>query len=99
MFSLRLEKLPVFHNYFNSNYNLSFGRPKIDYICEELQLKLKSPYLKDNAKRVASAELLAVSYTHLDVYKRQRLSILCLIVFPYYFIKISAKIRQMSQLA
>ena len=67
MYRLLKEKNPdlkcsyqFFVEFFNSNYNLSFGRPQIDTCstCEELLLKLKSPHLNDNAKRAAEPELL-----------------------------------------
>lgn len=49
-----------FRNYFNENFNLSFGRPQIDVCskCEELSIKLKNPHLNENAKKVTSAELI-----------------------------------------
>lgn len=45
---------------FNENFGYRFGRPQVDVCptCEELAVKLKSHVLNDNAKRVASAELI-----------------------------------------
>lgn len=49
-----------FRNYFNVNFDLAFGRPQIDVCskCEEINVRLKDPHLNENAKRVASAELI-----------------------------------------
>lgn len=49
-----------FCEYFRVNYDLGFGRPVVDacVTCEELQTKIKSPILNDNAKKVAVAELM-----------------------------------------
>lgn len=53
-------KYDFFNNFFKENFDLSFGRPQIDVCskCEELKVKLRDPHLNDNAKRVASAELM-----------------------------------------
>lgn len=50
-----------FWTYFNENYpDIGFDRPVKDacVTCEELTLKIKSPFLNENAKRVAVAELM-----------------------------------------
>ena len=49
-----------FRRYFKENFNLRFGRPKIDVSskCEEISCKIKSPVLNENAKKVAVAELM-----------------------------------------
>lgn len=49
-----------FRQYFNSNFELSFGRPQIDVCskCEELNVKMRDPHLNDGAKRTAAAELM-----------------------------------------
>lgn len=48
----------TYWNYFNSNFNLSFGQPQVDTCCtcKELTVKIKSPHLNDVAKRAAVAE-------------------------------------------
>jgi len=45
---------------YKDNFNYRFGRPQVDTccLCEELNLKIKSPHLNDVAKRAAVAELL-----------------------------------------
>ena len=50
----------VFWHYFKENYSLRFGQPAKDacIACEELKLKIKSPFLNDNEKRHAIAELM-----------------------------------------
>lgn len=47
-----------YFTYYCENFNHRFGRPQVDTcaVCEELNVKLKSPHLNDNAKRVAAAE-------------------------------------------
>lgn len=50
-----------FWTYFNENYpDIGFGQPVKDacVTCEELNLKIKSPFLNENAKRTAVAELM-----------------------------------------
>lgn len=49
-----------FRQYFNQNFELSFGRPQIDVCskCEELNVKIRDPHLNDGAKRTAAAELI-----------------------------------------
>lgn len=49
-----------FWSYFKENFNLRFGRPQKDTCptCEELNAKIKSQSLNENAKKVAVAELL-----------------------------------------
>lgn len=53
-------KYEFYVKYFNENFNLKFGRPQIDTcaFCEEREVKFKSPHINENAKRVATAELL-----------------------------------------
>lgn len=67
MYDLFIERFPsigikyeFFLKYFNENFNLKFGKPQIDTCayCEEREVKLKSPHINDNAKRVATAELM-----------------------------------------
>lgn len=45
---------------FQEKFNFSFGRPQVDTCCqcEELNIKIKSPYFNDAAKRAATAELI-----------------------------------------
>ena len=54
-------KYEFYFHYFRGNYVYRFGRPQVDVCstCEKLNTKIKSTTLN------------AVSYTHLDVYKRQ----------------------------
>lgn len=49
-----------FSEYFKTNFDLGFGRPQVDacVTCEELQTKIKSPVLNENAKKAAVAELI-----------------------------------------
>lgn len=51
-------KYSYYNKFFHENFNLHFGRPQIDTcnVCEELNLKIKSPSLGDAAKKVAVAE-------------------------------------------
>lgn len=67
MFNLFKEKYPetnvkyeFYLKIFNERFSLRFGRPQIDTCCtcESLEVRLKSPSLNENAKRVATAELL-----------------------------------------
>lgn len=53
-------KYEFYLKYFNENFTLKFGKPQIDTCayCEERQVKLKSPHINENAKRVATAELM-----------------------------------------
>lgn len=49
-----------FRNYFNVNFNFSFGRPQI-YVCskcEELNVKLRYPHLNETAKKFNISELI-----------------------------------------
>lgn len=50
----------IFWQYSKENFSLGFGQPVKDacITCEELNLKTKSPFLGESAKRVAFAELL-----------------------------------------
>lgn len=65
MYNLFKEKYPAtkvkysyYNKFFHENFNLHFGRPQVDTcnVCEELNLKIKSPSLGDTAKKVAVAE-------------------------------------------
>lgn len=49
-----------FLQFFNSNYNLSFGRPQIDCCCtcKGLQVNIKNPHIADSVKKAAVAELI-----------------------------------------
>ncbi|XP_046684222.1 uncharacterized protein LOC124370001 [Homalodisca vitripennis] len=51
-------KYEYFLKYFRDNFGYRFGRPQVDVCstCEELQTKIKSKTLNDNAKRTAAAE-------------------------------------------
>ncbi|CAH1968225.1 unnamed protein product [Acanthoscelides obtectus] len=53
-------KYEFYLKYFKENYALKFGRPQVDVCseCERLGAKIKSKDLNDNAKRVATAELI-----------------------------------------
>ena len=63
MFSGTNPKTSVQHEfylrYFKENFNLRFVRPQNDtcIMCEELNLKIKSPSLKESAKRSSVAQL------------------------------------------
>lgn len=66
MYELFLKKYPhyqcvkydYYRKYFNDNHGYRFGRPQVDVCstCEELEAKIKSSSLNENAKRVAVAE-------------------------------------------
>ncbi|KAF2895702.1 hypothetical protein ILUMI_10482 [Ignelater luminosus] len=45
---------------FKENFNLKFGQPQVDTccVCEQLNVKIKSPTLNDGAKRAVVAELM-----------------------------------------
>lgn len=67
MYKLYTEKFPeskisynYYTKYFRENFSLAFGRPQIDTccVCEELNIKIKSPSLNNVAKRTAIAEKL-----------------------------------------
>lgn len=69
MYELFLHKYPDLENdvkyeyylkHFRQNYGYRFGRPQVDVCstCEDLNIKIKSPFLNESAKRVAVAELL-----------------------------------------
>ncbi|GBP78544.1 hypothetical protein EVAR_61676_1 [Eumeta japonica] len=51
-------KYDYYRTYFKQNFDYRFGRPQVDVcsVCEELESKIKSTSLNDNAKRVAVAE-------------------------------------------
>ena len=53
-------KYEYYLKYYNENFQYRFGRPQVDVCsaCVELQVKIKSPFLNENEKRVAVAELL-----------------------------------------
>lgn len=61
-----------FRQYFNLNFDLSFGRPQIDVCskCEELNVKIKDPHLNDGAKRTATAELIVHKRRASKFYKK-----------------------------
>lgn len=50
----------LYRKIFKERFSLSFGRPQIDTCCtcEQLSVRMKSPSLNDNAKRVAGAEFI-----------------------------------------
>ncbi|KAJ4443849.1 hypothetical protein ANN_05636, partial [Periplaneta americana] len=52
-------KYDFYRQYFGDNFNYRFGRPQIDTccMCEELNIKIRNPHLKDSAKLAAKAEL------------------------------------------
>lgn len=69
MHELFLEKYPQLNGivkyeyylrYYRQNYGYRFGRPQVDVCstCEELNTKIKSPCLNENAKRHAVGELM-----------------------------------------
>lgn len=51
-------KYDFFREFFNENFNYSFGRPQIDVCstCEGFSMKMKDRNLSDNAKRNVAAE-------------------------------------------
>ncbi|KAL1489772.1 hypothetical protein ABEB36_013706 [Hypothenemus hampei] len=53
-------KYKFFYNFFKQNFDLTFGRRQVDVCskCEELKIKIRDAHLNDNAKRVATAELI-----------------------------------------
>ena len=53
-------KYEYYLKYFRDNFGYRFGRPQVDVCgtCEDLNMKIKSPVLNENAKRVAAAELM-----------------------------------------
>lgn len=53
-------KYEYYLKHFQQNYGYRFGRPQVDVCstCEDLNIKIKSPFLNENAKRVAVAELM-----------------------------------------
>lgn len=65
-------KYEYFLVYYNVNYGYRFGRPQVDVCsaCEELGTKIKSQTLNDNAKRVATAELLIHKRRACKFYKK-----------------------------
>ncbi|KAK5639391.1 hypothetical protein RI129_011883 [Pyrocoelia pectoralis] len=62
LFKVKYPKSDVKYSYylkfFHENFQLHFGRPQVDTcnVCEELNVKIKSPKLGDPAKRAAVAE-------------------------------------------
>ena len=52
-------KYEYYLKHFRQNYGYRFGRPQVDVCstCEELNAKIKSPFINENAKRHAVAEL------------------------------------------
>lgn len=67
-------KYDFFRNHYNQNHGYRFGRPQIDVCstCEELETKIKSPHLHDNAKRVAVAEKVVHLRRAKKFYSKQR---------------------------
>ncbi|KAL3282571.1 hypothetical protein HHI36_005749 [Cryptolaemus montrouzieri] len=63
-----------FRQYFNVNFDLSFGRPQIDVCskCEELNVEIKDPHLSDGDKRTATAELLVHKRCASIFYKKDK---------------------------
>lgn len=55
-----------------SNYGYWFGRPQVDVCstCEELNIKIKSPFLNETAKRCAVAELIVHKRRSSKFYKK-----------------------------
>jgi len=49
-----------YFKYFKDNFSIRFCRPQVDtcITCEQLNVKIKSPSLSDNAKRTYAAELM-----------------------------------------
>lgn len=55
-------KYSYYRKVFKENFTLSFGRPQVDtcYTCGDLSVKIKSAFLNETAKRVATAENLYI---------------------------------------
>lgn len=73
-------KYEYYLKYFRQNYSYRFGRPQVDVCstCEDLNTKIKSPFLNDNAKLVAVAELLVHKRRAKKFYnKMQEITNLC----------------------
>lgn len=79
MHKMFMEKFPdskvkysFYLKYFHENFTYTFGRPQVDVCsaCEELGQKIKSTTLNDNAKRVATAELLVHKNRAKKFYKK-----------------------------
>lgn len=63
-----------FRNHYNTNHGYRFGRPQVDVCstCEELDAKIKSATLNENAKRVAVAEKLVHIKRAKKFYNKQK---------------------------
>ncbi|KAJ4429303.1 hypothetical protein ANN_26307 [Periplaneta americana] len=50
----------LYRKIFKERFSLSFGKPQMDTYCtcQQLSVRMKSPSLNDNAKRVAGAEFI-----------------------------------------
>lgn len=67
-------KYDFYRKYFNDNHGYRFGRPQVDVCstCEELEAKIKSTTLNDNAKRVAAAEKIVHLRRAKKFYQKQK---------------------------
>ena len=56
-----LTKYKFYLKYFKENFNLHFGRSQKDSscTCEDLVVKIRSPFFNDAAKRISDTELMA----------------------------------------
>jgi hypothetical protein len=80
-----------YFTYYRENFNHRFGRPQVDTcaVCEELNVKLKSPHLNDTAKRVAAAEKMVhirkskKFYSQLELEKKSRDNHVLALTFDY----------------
>lgn len=73
-------KYEYFLTYYKENYGYRFGRPQVDVcsMCEDLNTKIKSSTLNENAKRVSVAELMVHKRRASKFYKKiQEVSELC----------------------
>lgn len=67
-------KYDFYRKYYNENHGYRFGRLQIDVCstCEELTAKIRSPFLNENAKRVAVAEKVVHLCRAKKFYKKQQ---------------------------
>lgn len=67
-------KYDFYRKYFNDNHGYKFGRPQVDVCstCEELEAKIKSTTLNENAKRVAVAEKIVHLRRAKKFYQKQK---------------------------
>lgn len=65
-------KYEYYLKHYKSNYGYRFGRPQVDVCstCEELNIKIKSPFLNETAKRCAVAELIVHKRRSSKFYKK-----------------------------